>query len=140
MSWRAPTIDDLASTLSKRELDAYRTSTDVEAADPVAALIDSTAEMVRSYCRSNKACTLSPNAGEIPESLISPAMDYAAYSLLKRFPTPVGEDRRRAREQAVALFLKVSTNEFTPESYGAVEDSATEGNIPHMTVPTHVLD
>jgi hypothetical protein len=48
--WRKPTLEDIAATLSSKELEAYRSSTSFEAGDPVEALIQRTAAMVRSYC------------------------------------------------------------------------------------------
>lgn len=121
--WRKPNLVDIAATLSSKELEAYRSSTSFEAGDPVEALIQRTAAMVRSYCRANRAIKVSPVDGELPESLISPAMDYAAFDILKRLPLAVGEDRRKARESALELFEKVSQNKITPESY---EEEALE--------------
>ena len=117
MAWRKPTIDDLSATLSQRELDAFRQSAGFSGADPAEDLVRRTAEMVRSYCRANTSCRLSPVEGEIPEALISPAMDYAAYDVLKRLPVPVNEDRRRARDAAVALFERVADGKTKPEPW-----------------------
>ena len=121
--WRKPTLEDIAATVSAKELDAYRASTSFSVNDPVEALLERTAEMVRSYCRANRAIKISPVDGEIPASLISPAMDYAAFDILKRLPLNIGEDRRKARESALEIFEKVSQNKITPESY---EEEALE--------------
>lgn len=114
--WRKPTEDDLAATLSQRELDAYRRSGSAGGAEPVEDLLARTAQMVRGYCRANHGVVMCRTEGTIPESLVSPAMDYAAYDVLKRLPAPVIEDRRRARDEAQKLFERVANGDFTPEA------------------------
>jgi hypothetical protein len=135
--WRKPTLEDIAATLSAKELEAFRSSTSFEAGDPVEALIQRTAEMVRSYCRANRALKVSPAEGELPESLISPAMDYAAFDILKRLPLAIGEDRRKARDSALELFEKVSQNKITPESFGVdyTEDEVQSHALPSFAQP-----
>lgn len=124
--WRALDEADLVATLSAKEVDAYRKSAGTlpGAADPVADLLSRTAQMVRSYVRAGGRVALSPEGATIPEGLVSPACDYAAYDVLKRMPVAVGEDRRRARDQAVALFEQVAQGKVVPEG-DAGEGSAT---------------
>lgn len=124
MAWRETTLADIAGTLSQKELDAFRKSPDFDTAvDPVADLLKRTAQMVRGYIRRNKQVKLSPEAYAIPESCISPAMDYAAYDILKRFPVAMTEERKRARDQAVEFFKDIAQNNMTVESYEEEEDS-----------------
>ena len=140
MAWRKPTLADIAATLSQRELDAYRQSSDFGGADPVESLLSRTAEMVRSYCRANGEAAVSPVAGEIPESLVSPAMDYAAYDILKRLPINIGEDRRKARDQAIDIFKAVASNDISPEPYDGDDPEAQTSGTPRFNTPTLTLD
>lgn len=117
--WRALTEADLVATLSAKEVAAFRESAGAAssgALDPVADLLARTAQMVRSYIRAGGRITLSPEGGRVPEGLISPACDYAAFDVLKRMPVAIGEDRRRAREQAIAIFEQVASGRVIPES------------------------
>lgn len=122
--WRPLKESDLIATLSKKEVDAYRTSASADGGDPVADLLSRTAALVRGYVRAGGRATLSPVPGEIPEGLISPAADYAAYDVLKRMPVAIGEDRRRARDQAISLFDKVASGAVAPEDDGGGEGVA----------------
>lgn len=137
--WRKPTESDLAATLSQKELDTYRQSSGVDGADPVADLLSRTAEMVRGYCRSNRSLKVSSVPGSLPEGLISPAMDYAAYDVLKRLPVKVGEDRRLAKEAAVALFEKVADGKVTPEDADDGENVSVSPGF-NNPIPPRVLD
>ena len=117
--WRTLTEADLTATLSAKEVAVYRASATAASSgdvDPVADLLARTAQMVRSYVRAGGRVALSPEGETIPEGLISPACDYAAFDVLKRMPVAVGEDRRRAREQAIELFDRVAAGKVTPES------------------------
>lgn len=129
MAWRGLDEADLAGTLSQKELDAFRQSASNDGRDPVADLLSRTAEMARGYCRANRSCRVAEGAGLVPESLASACCDYAAYDVLKRLPVPVGEDRRRAREQALELFRAVAKGDITPED-PAGADSATPAGAP----------
>ena len=113
MAWRKPTERDLAATLSQEEIDKFRRS--FPDGDPVGDILLRTAELVRGHCRSNRSLMVSPEAGTLPESLISPAMDYAAFDILKRMPLKINDERRMAREAAEALFGKVADGKVTPE-------------------------
>lgn len=126
MAWRKPTEDDLIATLSQNEVDAFRKSAAFEA-DPVEALLRRTTALVRGYIRSNGNVRVSPNDDTIPESCISPAMDYAAYDILKRMNVVVNESRQKARDDALAFFRDIVSGKFNPESYGTDETEATGG-------------
>lgn len=118
--WREITEADVVSTLSRKEVDAYQKSTD-EGTVPIEELCRRTAQMVRSYIRAGARVNVSADGETIPEGLISPACDYLAFDILKRMPVPVGEDRRRAREQAIALFDELAAGKVVPESVDAAE-------------------
>ena len=66
---------------------------------------------------------MDPTTGSIPEGLISPAMDYAAYDVLKRMPMEIGKDRSDARRAAVTLFDAIASKKYQPESFGGEADS-----------------
>ena len=125
MSWRKPTIDDLTAALSVREVEVYKRSADFAGKDPSEEILTTTADLVRSYCRSNANLKLSPTAGEIPVSLISPAMDYAVFQLLKRMPIAISEERKTAQSSALRIFGDVAKGLLTPESYGAAVDASS---------------
>lgn len=128
MAWRTLTEPDLAATLSQREIDVFRRSASAEGADPVADLLSRTAEMARGYCRANRSVRVPAGAGLVPEMLVSACCDWAAYDVLKRLPTPVGEDRRRARDQALELLKAVAAGDVTPDSPEPEGASAAAGS------------
>ena len=123
-AWRAPTETDLAAALSQREIDAFRQSPSATGAeDPVRAILAQSAGEVRAACRSNGRCRMGPE-GTVPPSLMRAAVAIAAFDALKRLPVPVGEDRRQAKDDALALLDKVAAGRITPESAGADDASA----------------
>ena len=125
--WRAVDENDLAATISQAEVDAFRRSASLDGSDPVARLLQRTVALVRGYVATNgKVARMGP-PGTLPESLVSPAMDYAAADVLKRVNVPLNEDRRKARERAEELFRDVAAGKYTPESDGADESAATDG-------------
>lgn len=137
MAWRQPTESDLVATLSAREVEAYRRSAEF-ASDPVSALLLRTGEMARGYLRQS-GVAMSPVAASIPEGLVSAVCDYAAFDILKRLPTAVGEDRRRARDEAVKLFEAVAKGAVKVETYGETDD--TGGSVsPTFTVKDKLLE
>ena len=138
MAWRAPTTADLVATLSKAEVDAFDQSAATGATTtPSADLVARTAAFVRGFVRRNHRVRLGP-AGTIPEGLISPAMDYAAFDVLKRLPVEVGAARVKAREEALLLFEDIASNKVTPESYLEEEDGAVEEAFPAFSAPPPV--
>lgn len=129
MAWRKPTLRDIAAKLNQRELDAYRQHPDFNtSADPVLDILEQTAESVRGYCRTNKTVKISPELGSIPEGLITFAMDFAAFDILKRINAPIGEPRKVAWEKAIEVFKDVAEGKFIPESYAEGSDDDTTSN------------
>ena len=138
MSWRKPVLRDIAAKLNQKELDEFRASPDfVSDADPVGDILELTAESVRGFCRSNKQLKMCPTAATIPEGLMTFAMDYAAFDILKRINIVPNEARKAAWEKAVDLFEKVASGTFIPESWkdGEEEQDDTSANraFPHFT-------
>jgi hypothetical protein len=135
MAWRAPTTADLIATLSKAEVDAFNQSVPSGTSPlPSADLVARTASFVRGFIRRNHHVRLGP-AGTLPEGLISPAMDYAAFDVLKRLPVEVGAARVKAREEALLLFDDVAADKVTPEYFGEDEADGSEAPFPAWTPP-----
>ena len=129
MAWRKPTARDLAAKLNQKELDAFKRHPDyASAADPGMDILELTAESVRGFCRSNKQVKMSPESGSIPEGLMTFAMDFAVYDVLKRINVPVNEARKAAWEKAVEIFNMVAEGKFMPESYEENSEDDTESN------------
>jgi len=137
MSWRTLNESDLTATLSAQEVEAFRRSADWSS-DPVEALLTRTAEYVRGYLRQS-GVAMSPTAATIPEGLVSPACDYAAFDVLKRMPRDVARDRADARRAAVSLFEAVAKGAYKVEPFGGDEDSGG-GASPRFVTPTLILD
>lgn len=135
MAWRKPETRDLTAKLNQREATAFKQHPDfVSMADPAADILEQTAEMVRGYCRTNKQLRMSPVAGTIPEGLMSPAMDYAAFDLLKRINVAPNEARKTAWEKAIELFERVASGEYIPESWSA-DETAEDDTSSNKAVP-----
>ena len=142
MAWRAPTTSDLVATLSQAEVTAFDQSVPTPAQGeaaltPSADLVARTASFVRGFIRRNHHVRLGP-AGTLPEGLISPAMDYAAFDVLKRLPVEVGNARIKAREEALLLFEDVAQDKVTPESFGEDEADGNDAPFPAWTPPPPV--
>ena len=121
--WRKLTEEDLVATLSREEVDAFKNDFEVEA---VTVLLADTAAWARGYIRSNGNVRLSPDEGELPASCISPAMDYAAFKVLKRRNVFPNEARVKAKDDAIEFFKDVAAGRVNPESFAA-EDTAPTG-------------
>lgn len=130
MAWRSPTKKDLAATLSQAEIDLFKKSPEFQSAeDPQETILKDVAAMIRSHIRRNRQITMAPGQYEIPESLMSYAMDFAAFRILKRFGKVVNESRTKAYEDARDQFNKVSNNEVTVESWTKEESDETGSNM-----------
>jgi len=140
MSWIKPTRDDLTATVSAEEVDAFGDSADF--ADAVSGILSRTTNLVRGYVRAGGA-KVPAEPGTIPPSLLAPAMDYAAFDLLKRFNIPVSEDRRKARADAVALFEKVAERKISVEPADDAEVAAAAvatSPVAAPPYPARILD
>ncbi|MCR5751578.1 MAG: hypothetical protein K6G91_06430 [Kiritimatiellae bacterium] len=131
-NWREVDEGDLAATISQGEIDAYRHQGPSDGSDPVARLLLSTVETVRGYISCNGAVRMGP-ARTLPNSLVIPAMDYAAGKLLNRIDSPLSEDRRNALRRAEELFEKIACSAMTPESYS--EDELVDDDRRAATSP-----
>lgn len=112
MGWRTVTEADLLAALSRDEVEAV--CRDFEG-DPLADQLRQTVAFVRGCVRTGARARLSPDEGALPESLVQPAMAYLRLSLLSRLGAEPTDARRRAYEDAVALFERVRQGEFVPE-------------------------
>lgn len=127
MSWRKPDIDDIYATLTKDEVEIYRTSANWTE-DPIKRLLDRAVAFVRGKLKSNGNVRMSREADMIPESTISPAMDYLAFDILKRLGSGISEERKEARRDAIRYFERISAGDETPESYGESESAVSGGS------------
>ena len=132
-NWRTVDETDLAATLSQSEVDAYRADGPLDGSDRVARILERTVASVRGWISCNGAVRMGPAPGTIPQSLVSPAMDYAAYDLLKAINIVPNEARTRARERAEALFEKIATGAMMCESY--TEDGTVDEDKRPATSP-----
>lgn len=122
--WREITKQDLVATLSEKEADRFGADFALDDA-PLQKQLDNIAATVRGYIRSGRKCRMSPNEKHVPDFLIAPAMDYAAFNILKRLRLAVNESRTKAYERACQLFEKVATGVIVPEDFGE-DPSAVE--------------
>ena len=138
MSWREPTIRDLTAKLSQVELDSFRKYPDYKTAtDPGKDILELVAETVRGFCRSNKQVKMCPQAGTIPEGLMTFAMDFAVYDVLKRINVNVNDARKAAWEKANEVFQMVAEGKYIPESYedGQEDDTSSNKAMPGFCAP-----
>ena len=124
--WRQINEDDLIATLSSDEIEAFKNDFSA-GSDPVGVLCRRAAAMVRDYLRTNGNIRMSDDDTLVPESLISPAMDYVAIDVLKRLAIEPTDIRKEARKDAIAYFDKIASGRLTAESYGAAPTESTGG-------------
>lgn len=128
MAWRRPETRDLTAKLNAAECEQFKRHPDFASmADPAGDILEQTAEFVRGFCRTNRQVKMSPEAGSIPEGLMSPAMDYAVFDVLKRMNVIPNEARKAAWEKALELFERVGRGEYIPESWS--KDETPEADI-----------
>lgn len=131
MSWRKPTNEDLISTISQVEADAFSQSPDFNSAvNPQERVLEDTAELVRGYLRKAEntgAIKIHPDDGYIPSGLMNPAMDIATFKMLKRFNLEPTEARKKAFEEAMQVLRDVADGKMVPESYS--DEAETEEEI-----------
>lgn len=133
MSWIKPTREDLTATISSEEIDAFGTSADFT--DVVDANLRRTVQLVRGYVRAG-GVKLPADESLMPPSLLAPAMDYAAYDLLKRFSVEIAEPRRRAREDALSVFKEVGAGRMAVEPHEDADGSSAVAVSPMTAPPT----
>ena len=123
-NWRAITRADVTASLTLKETESYQRSVDF-GDDPLPILIERTTAYARLAIRSNGRVRMSPDATTLPVSVISPACDYMIFDILKRIDVEVGEDRRRARQQAIDFFDRITKGDVTPEGWDEPENEDT---------------
>lgn len=142
MAWRKVTEADLESALSGAEIEAFRRS--ATEADPVESQIRQVCAFVRGCIRSGGSkVRMSPSEDFLPESLVSPAMDWLRYRLLTRQSLAVNESRTRAYEAAEKLFDELRKGDYIPESDGDGTEAGPEKALSPLaenTEPAHLLE
>ena len=135
--WRKVHEADLISSLSLKEVDAYRKSAEFEN-DPVESQIRNVCAYVRGCIRTGGKLREDQMAREedwLPESLVSPAMDYLRFKVLTRMNVVVNESRTKAYEEANALFNELKRGEYAPEPDGTAQEDAKKATSPTFSPP-----
>lgn len=139
--WRKVHEADLNASLSLSEIDAFRKS--ALDGDPVEAQIRQGCAYVRGCIRTGGSkVRMAPAEDWLPESLISPAMDYLRFNILTRMNMVVNESRTKAYESAKEIFDQLRRGEFVPESDGPQDDSSDKALSPIAleATPERLLD
>lgn len=134
MAWRKITRADFAATLSEAEIRAFGQSDDYTE-NTIEQLVENTVSTVRGFILSGRRCRVSPDLSTLPDMLVSPAMDYAAYNLLKRYNRNPNEARTRAYERANALFDKIAAGDVVPEDFDAADPMRPVAAAPAFSPP-----
>jgi hypothetical protein len=124
--WRELTERDIRDALSDREVESYARAAAGPEWDPEAAarILAKTADTVRGYiATSPRRVAMGPDR-TLPASLVGPAADHAAVTLLRRIPKEIRRERLDARAEAVELFKAVAKGEIAVEDYAASADAA----------------
>lgn len=145
MAWRKPTRDDLVATLSQVEVDAFEQSKEFQTqANVVERIIEDSAELLRGYLRrleNQGGLRIHPEDGYIPNGLMNPTMDIAAFKILKRFNLEVTNARQQAYDEAMKTLRDVAAQRHMAESYVDASDTEQE-NLEAVTgmVPLYGFD
>lgn len=125
--WRELTEQDLRDALSDREVESYTRAAAGPEWDPEAAVrvLAKTADLVRGYIQTSPRRPDMGPGRTLPPSLIGPAADHAAVTLLRRIPKEIRKERLDARVEAVELFKAVAAGEIAVEGHAA--DGETSG-------------
>ena len=125
--WRKATESDLQKSISATEIEGYRAAATESGGDPIEDLLVRTTRLVRGYLRANRNIKLPNDPLLIPDTLIAPAMDYAAFDVVARVPVDNMDDRRARRKDAIRVFEQVAADQFYVESYGPPENESNSG-------------
>ena len=120
--WRAPKEDDFFAMLEDSEARAFAVNFEADSA-PITRQIGLAVAHARGCIRSGRKCRMPSDEGLLPDMLVGPAMDYAAFNLLSRLRRDVNASRTKKYERACALFDKVAAGSIVPEDFG--EDPTT---------------
>lgn len=142
--WRKVHEADLTASLSLAEIDAFRKSADF-ANDPVDQQIRQVCSHVRGCIRSGgvlKERQMAKDESYLPESLISPAMDYLRYQILTRMNLAVNESRTKAYDRACQIFDELRRGDFVPEpnSQASEDDGKAVTPLAAKISPPRLLD
>ena len=125
MAWRKATEDDLKRSISETEVEAYREAANDSGDDRIGELLTRTTRLVRGYLRANRRIKLPQDELLLPDTLIAPAMDYAAFDVVAVVPVDNMEDRRSRRRDAIRVFEQVAGDQFYVESAEPADESAS---------------
>lgn len=117
--WRKISRDDFTATLSEKEIRVFGQNENYDE-QTIDQQLANTVSAVRGFIRSGRKCRMPDDETLLPDMLISPAMDWAAFNLLKRYNRNPNEARTKAYERAQALFEKVAAGQIVPEDFGEI--------------------
>lgn len=140
MSWRIITEADLETVLSSAELESIRAAVlraaDPQATppttaqpDPVQPTLDLVTSLVRGYISASGRYVM--GATGMPQSLIAPACDIAAYRIYARVNLDPGSTRQKQHDDAIALLKSVASGD-----YGLEEPLVVSTEIPSAPSPS----
>ena len=116
MSWRKPNLDDFTAALSEQEIRVFGQNDNADDA-AIEKLLANTVSSCRGYIRAGRRTRMSADESLLPDMLIAPAMDLAAFNLLKRFNRVPNEARRAAYDNALTLLKSIASGSVAPEDY-----------------------
>ncbi len=135
--WKRLTKEELTAQLSPRELEAYSKCNDGSGNDPVETILENTALLVRAYVRAAGSVKFSTDKLAVPGSCVAAALDYALFDVCKRVKVPINDDRRNARNEAVAFFNLVRERKVPVES---IDEDDTGDSDRVATTPASLPD
>lgn len=115
--WRKISRDDFTATLSEKEIRVFGQNENYDE-QTIDQQLANTVSAVRGFIRSGRKCLMPEDPTLLPDMLIAPAMDVAAFNLLKRFNRVPNEARTKAYDRAQSLFEKVAAGQIVPEDFG----------------------
>ncbi len=123
--WRELTERDIRDALSDREVESYARAAAGPEWDPEAAarICGKTADTVRGYIATSPRRVAMGPGRTLPPSLIGPAADHAAVTLLRRIPKEIRKERLDARAEALDLFKSVAKGEVAVEDWSAADEA-----------------
>jgi phage gp36-like protein len=134
MSWITPTRSNLLASVSKDELEKAASLGIEMDQDIVAEIISRTVNFVRGYIR--KGGYEMGDSGKLPQELLAPAMDYAAFDLFKRIGGKLSDERKAARNDALQIFKSVAKSEVGLEDPAGSDAASTAASAPSMSSAT----
>lgn len=126
--WRKYERKNVISLLSQEEYTVFTQSFSDESAmnDVADVIIEANTALIRGYLRQSKTVRMSKDVTLLPLSLFNAMGVLCRYDILSRFPLSMTEERRKQRDDVIALLKDIAENKFIPESIGEDEEEREE--------------